>query len=311
MAQTDSAVQRRAFGRTGVDVASFGIGGYHLVLSKDRDLVTRIVAMALDAGANFVDTAWEYHEGLSEDLLGYALKGRRHEVFLMSKVCTHGRDRALGMRMLEDSLRRLQTDHLDLWQLHELNFDNDPELAFRPDGGVEALAQAKREGKVRFVGFTGHKDPSIHLKMLSYGFAFDAVQMPLSAFDATFRSFERQVLPEVNRLGMAAIGMKVMGGGGEPLKTGVITAAEGLRYALSLPATTILSGMDSLEVAEENLAAAKSFAPMNEAEMTELRERVRPYAADGRVELFKTTAKYDGPVVREQHGYPPPSGLPL
>jgi aryl-alcohol dehydrogenase-like predicted oxidoreductase len=311
MAQTDSAVQRRAFGRTGVDVASFGIGGYHLVLSKDRDLVTRIVAMALDAGANFVDTAWEYHEGLSEELLGYALKGRRHEVFLMSKVCTHGRDRALGMRMLEDSLRRLQTDHLDLWQLHELNFDNDPELAFRPDGGVEALAQAKREGKVRFVGFTGHKDPSIHLKMLSYGFAFDAVQMPLSAFDATFRSFERQVLPEVNRLGMAAIGMKVMGGGGEPLKTGVITAAEGLRYALSLPATTILSGMDSLEVAEENLAAAKSFAPMNEAEMTELRERVRPYAADGRVELFKTTAKYDGPVVREQHGYPPPSGLPL
>jgi aryl-alcohol dehydrogenase-like predicted oxidoreductase len=294
-----------------VDVASFGIGGYHLVLSKDRDLVTRIVAMALDAGANFVDTAWEYHEGLSEELLGYALKGRRHEVFLMSKVCTHGRDRALGMRMLEDSLRRLQTDHLDLWQLHELNFDNDPELAFRPDGGVEALAQAKREGKVRFVGFTGHKDPSIHLKMLSYGFAFDAVQMPLSAFDATFRSFERQVLPEVNRLGMAAIGMKVMGGGGEPLKTGVITAAEGLRYALSLPATTILSGMDSLEVAEENLAAAKSFAPMNEAEMTELRERVRPYAADGRVELFKTTAKYDGPVVREQHGYPPPSGLPL
>jgi uncharacterized protein len=194
-------IPRRSFGKSGVEVSALGMGGHHLGSAKDRKTAEAIVARAIDGGVTFFDNCWEYDRGQAEDWLGSALKGKRQQVFLMTKVCTHGRDKDLALRMLEESLNRLQTDHLDLWQIHGVSFENDPALFIRPNGAAEALTQAKKEGKVRFVGFTGHKDPKIHLAMLNTGFPFDSVQMPLNPFDATFRSFEKQVLPELNQGG--------------------------------------------------------------------------------------------------------------
>ncbi len=181
-ATTTGQVPRKALGKTGLQVSALGVGGFHLGTAKDQAEATEIVSRALDAGVNFFDNAWEYHDGESETRLGKALEGRRDQVILMTKVCTHGRGKDVGMRMLEDSLRRLKTDHLDVWQIHEVVYYNDPDLIFAPGGVVEALTQAKQQGKVRFVGFTGHKDPAIHLRMLSHDFPFDTVQMPLNLF---------------------------------------------------------------------------------------------------------------------------------
>ncbi|WP_263627840.1 aldo/keto reductase [Komarekiella delphini-convector] len=213
------------------------------------------------------------------------------------------------MQQLEESLRRLKTDHLDLWQIHEVVYDNDPERIFRTNGVIEALDQAKKEGKVRFVGFTGHKDPAIHLKMLSYNYPFDTVQLPLNCFDASFRSFEKQVLPELNKRGIAAIGMKSLSGTGDAIKKGVVTPEEALRYVLSLPIATLVSGIDSLKILRQNLAIARSFKPMPAEQMQALRDRCAQYAADGRFELFKTSMKFDGDVGRIQHGFPPQSQM--
>src|SRR5579871_1443811 len=312
-AQTPSysgQVPRRPLGKTGAQVSILGVGGYHLGSAETLDEAKRIVAMALDAGINFFDCAWDYHKGRSEEWLGAALAGKRDQAFLMTKVCTHGRDKNVAMRMLEESLRRLRTDHLDLWQIHEVIYDNDPDLIFTPNGAAEALVQAKKERKVRFVGFTGHKDPAIHLKMLSHDFAFDTVQMPLNCMDASFRSFEEQVLPEVNRRGMAALGMKSMGGSGEMVRAGAVTAAEALSYAMSLPVAVTISGMESVGVLNQNLETARGFKPLPATAMAQLRERCRLDAADGRWELFKTTKKYDGDEGRLQHGFPDATELP-
>ena len=303
-------VPQRPLGKTGLRVSILGVGGFHLGAAKDQDEACRIVAAALDAGINFFDNAWEYHEGRSEEWLGTALKGKRDRAVVMTKVCTHGRDKATAMRMLEESLRRLQTDHLDVWQIHEVIYDNDPDLIFKTDGAIEALAQAKKDGKARFVGFTGHKDPSIHLKMLAHGFPFDTVQMPLNCFDASFRSFERLVLPELNKRGIAPLGMKSMGGSGEMVRHGAVTAAEALRYAMSLPVAVTISGMESMSVLQQNLEVACGFQPLSAAAMEHLRDRVRPDAADGRYELFKTTKKYDGDLGRKQHEFPASEELP-
>ena len=303
-------VPHRPLGKTGVQVSALGMGGFHLGAAKDVNEAREMVAKALDAGINFFDNAWEYHDGRSEEWLGAALKGKRDRAFVMTKVCTHGRDKNVAMRMLEESLRRLQTDHLDLWQVHEVIYENDPDLIFAPNGAAEALAQAKQQGKVRLVGFTGHKDPSIHLRMLQHGFPFDAVQMPLNCFDATFRSFEERVLPEAIRRGVTPLGMKSMGGSGEMVKHGGVTVEEALRYAMSLPVAVTISGMDSPEVLEQNLEVARGFQPLTAAEMQHLRDRCRDLAADGRLELFKTTKKYDGDLGREQHGFPPSAELP-
>jgi aryl-alcohol dehydrogenase-like predicted oxidoreductase len=209
------------------------------------------------------------------------------------------------MRQLEQSLRRLKTDHLDLWQVHEVVHDNDPDLHFAKGGVIEALEQAKREGKVRFVGFTGHKDPAIHLKMLAHDYPFDTVQMPLNCFDATFRSFEQQVLPELLRRGIAPLGMKSICGTGDPARKRVVTAPEALRYAMSLPVAATVSGMDSLRVLRQNHGVARDFTPMSDAEMRALRERVANEAADGHLELYKTSKHFDGPPGRKQHKFPP------
>jgi predicted aldo/keto reductase-like oxidoreductase len=303
-------VPHRPLGKTGAMVSCLGVGGYHLGSTKDQSEANRIVAEAMDAGINFFDNAWDYHDGRSEAVLGIALQGKRDQAFLMTKVCTHGRDKNVAMRQLEESLRRLRTDHLDLWQVHEVIYYNDPDLIFAANGVAKALTQAKQQGKVRFVGFTGHKDPAIHLRMLQHEFPFDTVQMPLNCLDATFRSFQQQVLPEAQRRGVAVLGMKSLGGSGEMVRWGAVAAQDALRYAMSLPVATTISGMDALWVLHQNLEVARGFQPMKEAEMAVLRDRVSFWAADGRFELFKTTKKYDGAVGREQHHFPPAKELP-
>ena len=290
--------------------SALGVGGYHLGSTKDQNEATELVDRALDAGITFFDNCWDYHDGLSEERLGTALKGKRDQAFVMTKVCTHGRGKDVAMQQLEESLRRLQTDHLDLWQIHEVIYYNDPDLIFAPNGAAEALIAAKQQGKVRFIGFTGHKDPSIHLRMLSQDFPFDTVQLPLNCLDATFRSFETHVMPEANRRGIAVLGMKSLGGSGEIVTHGAATPSDALRYAMSLPVATTISGMDSIGVLEQNLGIAKGFQPMKPEEMQALRERVKVFAADGHLELFKTTKKYDGDVGRRQHHYPTPEKLP-
>jgi aryl-alcohol dehydrogenase-like predicted oxidoreductase len=293
----------RRLGRTGAQVSLLGIGGYHLGNATNEAEAVRIVHEAVDHGINFFDCAWEYHDGRSEQWLGRALEGRRNKVFLMTKVCTHGRDRRVAMRQLEDSLRRLRTDHLDLWQIHEVIYDNDPDLHFAPGGVIEAMDTARVQGKVRFIGFTGHKDPSLHLKMLSHGYPFDTVQLPLNCFDATFRSFEREVVPMLERQRVGIIGMKSLGGG-RPVQKGAVRVDEALRYAMSLPVSTVVSGIDSIDVLYQNLNIAGGFRPMSEGEMAALRKRCAPLAADGRFELFKTSKFFDGMPGREQHGFP-------
>lgn len=309
--EATQGVPHRPLGKTGAEVSCLGVGGYHLGSIKEEKESTELVARALDAGINFFDNCWEYHDGVSEERLGAALKGKRDKAFVMTKVCTHGRGKDVAMKQLEESLRRLQTDHVDLWQVHEVVYWNDPDLIFAPDGAAEALLEAKKQGKVRFIGFTGHKNPAIHLKMLAHDFPFDTVQMPLNVLDATFRSFEQQVLPEAKKRGIAVLGMKSLGGSGEIVSNGAATAQEGLRYAMSLPVATTISGMDSLTILEQNLQVARGFEPYQPEQMAALRKQVHMFAADGRYELFKTTVKYDGKIGREQHHYPTTEKLPV
>lgn len=300
-----SPIPLRAFGRhADVKISALGMGGHHLGDMKSVEECIRLVHEAVDAGITFYDNCWEYYNGKTEDWLGRALRDRRDKVFLMTKVCTHGRGAELAMRMLDQSLARLQTDHLDLWQIHGVAFDNDPDLAYRKGGVLEALDQAKQQGKARFVGFTGHKDPEIHLKMIQMGYPFDAVQMPLNPFDASFLSFEKIVLPEATKRGMAVLGMKSMGGSGDAISAGVLTAEEAMRYAMSLPVATTISGMNSLDVLNQNLAVARGFKPMTAQEMDALRARCANMAGDGRFELYKTSLRYDNPQARLPHGFP-------
>ena len=309
--QSGAEVPKRPLGHTGLEVSALGIGGYHLGSANSDAEATQIVNEALDAGVNFFDNAWEYHGGVSEERLGRALKGKRDRAVVMTKVCTHGRDKGIAMRQLEESLKRLQTDHLDIWQIHEVIYENDADLIFAPNGAAEALLQAKKEGKVRFLGFTGHKDPSIHLKMLSHDFPFDTVQMPLNCLDATFRSFETKVLPEVNRRNMAALGMKSLGGSGELVREGAVVVTMGLRYAMSLPVAVTISGIESLDVLHQNLEVARNFQPLTATEMQSIRNACRYDASDGHLELFKTTKKYDGDLGRQMHGFPSSVELPV
>ncbi len=308
MAQNTSTdpIPVRPFGRhSDVKISALALGGHHIGDAEDEKTAIQIMSEAIDGGVNFFDNCWEYHRGKTEDWMGKALKGKRDRVFLMTKVCTHGRDQDLAMKMLEQSLRRLQTDHLDLWQIHGVTFDNDPELFIRSHGAAEALRKAKEQGKVRFVGFTGHKDPRIHLAMLATGFPFDSVQMPLNPFDATFaHSFETQVLPELNRRAIAALGMKPIAGHGEPVQKGVLSAEEALRYAMSLPVTTTITGMEKLAIVRQNLKIAQGFKPLQKAEMQAIRDRCRQFSGDGRFELYKTSIKYDNPEARLAHDFP-------
>jgi aryl-alcohol dehydrogenase-like predicted oxidoreductase len=300
-----SAIPMRDFGRTGAKISAIGCGGHHLGDPEDQKISRQIVDLAIDGGITFFDNCWEYHRGKSEEWLGSALQGTRDRVFLMTKVCTHGRDKSLALRMLEQSLHRLQTDHIDLWQIHGVVFENDPDLFIRPNGAAEALHEAKQQGKVRFVGFTGHKDPNVHLKMLATGFPFDSVQMPLNPLDAGFSlSFEKLVLPELNRRGIAALGMKPLCGTAGPVTQGIATAEEMLRYAMSLPVATTITGMDKLDVVQQALRVAQNFQPMSPVEMQALRDRVRAHALDARFEPYKVSLKFDNPEARLAHDFP-------
>ena len=310
LAKMKGPLPRRPLGKTGVDVSLLCLGGYHLGNVESADVAARLVHESLDNGLDFFESAWEYHDGQSEEWLGRALKGRRDRAFLMTKVCSHGRDAKVAMQMLEDSLRRLETDHLDLWQIHEVIYDNDPDRHYAPGGVLEAFDRARRDGKARFVGFTGHKDPSMLVEMLRRGYAFDTVQMPLNCFDGTgFRSFERNVLPMALERGMGVLAMKSMGGQGEPVKKGAVTAEEALGYAMSLPVSTVVSGIDSLAVLHENLGLAGGFAPWPPPELQRVRDKAAAVAGDGRFELFKTSKRNDGGIGRAQHGFPTPEEL--
>ena len=298
-------IERRTFGQHADLVSIMGLGGYHLGQVKTVTEAVRIVQEAVDAGLDFLDNAWEYHEGESERRMGRAIKDRRASVFLMTKVCTHGRDARVAMRQLEESLRRLQTDYLDLWQIHECVYYNDPERHFASGGVVEALELAKSQGKVRYVGFTGHKDPDIHLRMLTHDFPFDACQLPLNGLDASFRSFQARVLPELARRKIAPIGMKSLGGDGRVIRKKAASVAEALRYAMSLPVCTTVCGIDSLKVLRQNLKIARGFTPMDAEERAAYEETLMDVALDGRFELYKTSAGHEGDVGRKQHGFPP------
>lgn len=305
------AIPMRPLGKTGMMVSAIGIGGHHLGQVATVGEAIQVVQEAVDAGVNFFDNCWEYYNGKSENWLGRSLEGRRDKVFLVTMVSTHGRDKNVAMTKREESLKRLKTDHLDLWQVHECVYDNDPERHFAKGGVIEALDLAKKQGKVRYVGFTGHKSPAIHLKMLSYNYPFDAVQMPLNPFDATYRSFEAKVLPELIARGIAPLGMKSLGGNGQPIHKGIVTAQEALRYAMSRPVAVSISGVDSLAVLLQNLAVARDFSPMTDDEMASLHGRCAPEAGDGHLELYKSTMKYDGDIGRFQHGINSMKEMPI
>ena len=304
LSTTHESVQRRPFGRYSDTVSIIGLGGYHIGKPKTAAESIRIIHAAVDAGINFLDNAWEYHEGESEKRMGRAIEDRRDAVFLMTKVCTHGRSAAVAMRQLEESLRRLRTDYLDLWQIHECVYDNDPDRHFARGGVVEALDRAKRQGKVRYVGFTGHKDPQILLRMLSFDYPFDACQLPLNGFDARFRSFQTQVLPKLARRRIAAIGMKSLGGDGRVIEKKRAGVTEALRYAMSLPVCTTVSGIDSMKVLKQNLRIVRAFSPMSDGARRAYERQLEVDALDGRYELYKTTAEHDGDEGRAQHGFP-------
>ena len=303
-----SGIARRRFGKTDEWISILGIGGFSIGAETTPEAEgIAIVQEAVDNGINFCDNAWEYNKHVSEERMGKALsaEGRRDKVFLMTKVCTHGRDAKVAMQQLEESLKRLQTDHLDLWQIHECVYWNDPERHFMKGGVVEALTEAKKQGKVRYVGFTGHKDPAIHLAMLAYDYPFDTVQMPLNAFDGTFHSFEQRVLPELSRRGIMPLGMKSLNGNARAQDAHVISVDEALRYAMSLPVLTTISGMEKLPEMRQNLEIARKFKPYSHEEMAALRARyLNDVASDGRYELYKTTNSFDADEGRAQHNFP-------
>jgi aryl-alcohol dehydrogenase-like predicted oxidoreductase len=291
---------KRPLGRTGINVSILCLGGWHIGSIKDDAEAIKIMHAAIDEGMTFFDNAWDYHDGHSEELMGQAMAdgGRRDKVFLMTKNC--GRDAKTTRQHLEDSLRRLKTDHIDLWQFHEINYDNDPEWIVEKGALAEAL-KAQKEGKVRFLGFTGHKSPHIHLKMMPVH-AWDASQMPINVCDHFYRSFEREVVPVALQRGVAVIGMKSLGGGkGRFVEQNVCTAEEAIRYALSQPIASLVIGIDSMDVLKKNVAIARNFKPIQGEELQTLLAKVRPVAGDGRHEHFKSTQVFDGPYHRKQH----------
>jgi aryl-alcohol dehydrogenase-like predicted oxidoreductase len=286
----------RPFGRTGERVSAVGLGGHHIGRPRDASLGIRIIRMALDHGLTFLDNCWDYNDGESERRMGRALgDGYRQKAFLMTKF--DGRTRESAARQIDESLKRLRTDRIDLIQFHENIRPTDPDRFFAKGGAVEAVLAAKQAGKVRYIGFTGHKDPSIHLRMLDvaaqHHFHFDACQMPLNPMDAHFRSFGHDVVPRLVQEGVAVLGMKPMGDG-LLLRSGVVQPVECLRYALSLQTTVVITGCESVERLEQALAAVRSFKPMTDPETAALLARTREAAMNGEYERFKTSTDFDG-----------------
>ena len=293
--RTDSMY--RTLGRTGERVSAIGLGGWHLGLPHvDEELSIRIVRRAIDGGISFMDNSWDYFDGASETRMGKALRdGYRDRVFLMTKI--DGRSRTEATRQLDESLRRLGTDRIDLVQHHEVLRFEDPHRIFDPEGANAALLDARSAGKIRYIGFTGHKDPEIHLHMLEvarkHDFVFDSAQMPLNVMDAHYRSFAHRVLPELVRAGIGVLGMKPMANG-LLLKTGVVSPIECLHYAMNLPTSVVITGCDSLAIVDQAVKALTTFRPLTDAELNQLLARTKTLGADGAFEPFKTTSIYDG-----------------
>ena len=287
---------RRVLGRTNEQVSAIGLGGWHLGLEHvDEQLSLRIVRRAIDEGITFMDNSWDYNDGASETRMGKALgDGYRDKVFLMTKI--DGRSKEEAVRQLDESLRRLRTDRIDLVQHHEVIRFEDPHRIFDESGANAALVAARQAGKLRFIGFTGHKDPHIHLHTLAvareHGFTFDTVQMPLNVMDAHYRSFEKLVLPELVKENIGVLGMKSMANG-IILESRTATPTECLHYALNLPTSVVITGCDSIEILEQALEAARSFRPLSEAQVKALLAKTKRAAAKGEYELFKTTSLFD------------------
>jgi uncharacterized protein len=293
----------RTLGRTGERVSAIGLGGYHIGKAEiPEEQSIQLVRQAIDRGITFMDNCWDYNDGVSEVRMGKALAGGyRAKVFLMTKI--DGRTKAAAAQQIDQSLQRLQTDHVDLMQFHEVIRLEDPDRIFEEGGAFEAMIAAKQAGKVRFIGFTGHKDPYVHLRMLDHArqhnFHFDAVQMPLNVMDAHFRSFTHEVLPVLTREGIAPLGMKCFG---DPfiLKSGTVKPIEALHYCLNLPIAVQITGIDNPQVLNQAIEAARTFKPLSSAEVASLLERTKPAAQEGKFELYKTSAHFDGTAHKPQ-----------
>lgn len=301
------SIPTRPLGTTGVNVSIICLGGWHIGQPAIGDAgAEQIMHAAIDEGITFFDNAWDYHEGRSEEVMGNALAtgGRRQKVFLMTKNC--GRDAATTRQHLEDSLRRLKTDVIDLWQFHEINYDNDPEWVVERGALAEAI-KAQKEGKVRFLGFTGHKSPHILLKMLGIH-SWATCQLPVNVCDYFYRSSIHEVIPELKKKNVVAIGMKSLGGGnmdagGRFMAGGVGSVDECIRFSLSQEIASLVVGIDSMKVLEQDLRIAREFTPLSPVEKETLLARIKPMAGDGRHEWFKSTQVFDGPYHRRQHGF--------
>src|SRR5690349_4544499 len=294
-ADTKQEVPRRTLGRTGEKVSIVGLGGYHIGSQKEQDSI-RIIRTALDNGVNFLDNCWDYNDGQSEIRMGKALRdGYRQRAFVMTKI--DGRDAKTAANQIEESLRRLQTGHIDLLQFHEVIRRNDPERIFAAGGGMEAAVKAKEAGKIRYIGFTGHKSPEIHRHMLEvadqHKFLFASVQMPLNVMDAHFDSFQKIVLPILVKKNIGVLGMKPMGSG-IILKSKVVTPVECLQYAMSLPTSVVITGCDSMDVLQQALKTAREFKPLDDAQRAALLAKTAEVAKKGEFELYKTSTNFDG-----------------
>ncbi len=295
-------------GHTGERVSVLGLGGFHIGKQKDEKESIQIIRSAIDRGINFMDNCWDYNDGVSEIRMGKALQnGYRSKVFLMTKF--DGRTQESATRQLDESLARLKTDHVDLWQFHENIRLEDPDRFFGSGGAMEAMMAAKKAGKIRYVGFTGHKDPLVHLRMLQMAqennFHFDTIQMPLNVMDAHFRSFAHRVLPVALEQGIGVLGMKSMGDG-IILKSGAVQPIECLHFAMNLPTSVVITGIDSMAILDQAFEAVKTFEPMDHSQLTALLDRTKTAAVKGEFELFKTTNQFDSTAKHpEWLGYPP------
>ncbi len=302
-AEVKQGIPYRTLGRTGEKVSLVGLGGSHIGQQKDEQESIRIIRGALDRGINFLDNSWDYNDGKSEERMGKALKdGYRQKAFLMTKI--DGRTKESAARQLDESLKRLQTDHVDLLQFHEIIRMNDPDRIFAPGGALEAVLAAKKAGKVRYIGFTGHKDPKIHLHMIetadAHQFQFDTVQMPLNVMDAHFNSFEKQVLPVALKHQIAVLGMKPMGDS-FILDSRAVTPVECLHYTMNLPVSVLITGIDSLKILDQAVSAAQSFQPLSAAQVSALLAKTESFAQAGKLELYKTTHHFDTTVKKPQY----------
>jgi aryl-alcohol dehydrogenase-like predicted oxidoreductase len=295
----------RRLGRSGAEVSILCLGGWHIgkaAIDDGEAAAIELMHRAIDNGLTFFDNCWDYHDGYSEEVMGKAIQDRRDKVFLMTKVCN--RDYEGAKANLDDSLKRLKTDHLDLWQFHEMVYDNDPDWVFER-GGIRAALEAQQAGKIRHIGFTGHKDPSIHLKMLQKPYNWASAQMPINICDYFFRSFLHGVVPQCIQQDTGVLGMKSLGGGveGKIPGSGLLTAKECIHFSLSQAISSLVVGLRNDRDLTQALDVGRNFQPLTQSRQMELLERVRQQAADGRHELFKTSKQFDGPYHRRQHGF--------